>query len=155
MIVDTLAHFETGCYADVFAKIIPFIRTLTPETALGRHEISGDDIFAVVSVYDTKSLVDAKLETHREYADVQILLRGMELIFWAPAEGLSESVSYNSERDIAFWELCPRMSAVTLYPGVLCLLFPSDAHMPQIALDDQFESVMKVVIKIRMNQFDC
>ena len=39
----------------------------------GKYEIDGKDIFAVVSVYETKTLENAKIENHKKYIGLLLL----------------------------------------------------------------------------------
>jgi len=46
----------------------------------GRHEIDGNEIFALVSEYESKNPKDCRLEAHQIYTDIQYLVSGKELI---------------------------------------------------------------------------
>ena len=46
----------------------------------GKYPIDGDNIFALVSEYKTKSEAEGKLEAHRKYIDVQYVISGEELM---------------------------------------------------------------------------
>ena len=41
----------------------------------GRHDIDGDNIFVMVQEMDLREIKDARLELHRKYIDIQLLLR--------------------------------------------------------------------------------
>ena len=44
----------------------------------GRYEINGENIFALISEYKTKSEHEGKLEAHRKYLDVQFVISARE-----------------------------------------------------------------------------
>jgi biofilm protein TabA len=117
------------------------------------HRIQGDDIYAVVMDYDTRPLHEAKLETHRKYADIQVLLSGEEEALWLPNTDLKIQTPYDSERDAAFYELPTTPgAALRLKPGVFVMFFPDDAHMPMLRVGNAItHAVKKVVIKIRVD----
>ena len=58
----------------------------------GRHEIDGDNLFVLVSSYQTKSPVGALPEGHRRYIDLQYLLSGEEDVLCGFIEDMSEVV---------------------------------------------------------------
>jgi len=43
---------------------------------MGKYEIKGDEVFAILQSYDTKEEVDCKLEAHKKYVDIQYMVSG-------------------------------------------------------------------------------
>ena len=118
---------------------------------LGKHPIDGDDVFALISEYDSKLLSQGKLETHRVYADVQMVIEGEEWMFSRAEAGLETSVPYNADNDIDFRVGDSKgCDAIHMLPGQVVVLFPSDAHMPGISVDEQPKHIHKLVMKVRM-----
>lgn len=113
---------------------------------VGRQEIDGDNVFALVSEYHTKAMADGKWETHRKYLDLQCVVSGIEQIGYAPASTLTGG-DYNAEKDISF--LTGAGDFIKAVPGRFMLIWPDDAHMPGMALGESVP-VRKVVVKIRM-----
>ena len=129
-------------------KAVEFIKNAS-ESGLEerRYEIS-DGIFAFVSTYVTKPEADCRLEAHKNYADVQVLLSGKEKILVRDLPGLKLSEEYSPEKDIEFYEIA-EASAIVLNPESFVLLLPEDAHAPGVAADS-VESVKKLVVKIKI-----
>jgi YhcH/YjgK/YiaL family protein len=97
----------------------------------GRHELEGRDLYAILSTYEPGDPADKRFEAHRRYADIQVVLRGGEVLYWAPLEGLAEQRAYAPEEDIAFYEDPPGGGVgLPLEPGAFAVLFPEDAHKP-------------------------
>jgi YhcH/YjgK/YiaL family protein len=113
---------------------------------VGRQEIDGDNVFALVSEYKTKAMADGKWETHRRYLDLQCVLSGIEQIGYAPASTLAGG-DYTPDKDITF--LTGTGNFIVAEPGRFMLLWPDDAHMPGMAIGESVP-VRKVVVKIRM-----
>lgn len=151
MILDTLSHagrYEAG--SPRFEKAFAFLRTITGAEATGRHEIDGDDVYALVQKYPNKPLETAQFEAHRIYADVQYVHSGRESILWAPLAAMREVNSpYNEAKDGAHFKLVPDYTALHLSAGQMAILYPQDAHAPGI-LWDQPTNVFKVVVKVRL-----
>ena len=82
MIVDRLENWSF--YAGLPPRIVralEFLRdTDLAALSLGRHELDGDRLFALVQEYTTKPIEQCKWEAHRRYCDVQFVARGAEFI---------------------------------------------------------------------------
>jgi biofilm protein TabA len=150
MIVDSLPRYSCYSFGPAWDKAFGFLRSLAPDCKAGRHEIEGEDIFALVSEYTTKAYSDARLESHCRYADLQVLLSGEEIIGYAPALGLKMAGEFDEAKDIVFYESAVETGRTLLTPGLFSVYFPHDAHAPGINSGVAC-SVKKVVIKIRAN----
>jgi YhcH/YjgK/YiaL family protein len=96
-------------------------------------------------------LTDAKFETHNNYVDVQLLLDGKERIYVAPRADLTENAPYSQERDITFYkDEVDGADYVTLDGTNFVLLYPHEAHAPQVSLPVGTDIVKKAVAKIRV-----
>ena len=148
MILDTLSHWRR--YAGLnprFATAFAFLEQVAPTIADGRHEIAGDDVFALVQRYETRSAA-GQPEAHRRYVDIQFLVTGREVIQWAPLESLTEVTKpYDDAQDAGFFAAGAAMVPVRLAAGRFAILFPEDAHAPCCAWADP-EAVVKVVVKV-------
>jgi YhcH/YjgK/YiaL family protein len=115
----------------------------------GRYAIDGDDLYCMVQHYTTKPVDQAKFESHKKYIDIQVLLAGQELLGYAPTAGLEVAVPYDEPKDIMFYRVGTMTAQVRLEPGVFCLLFPHDAHLPSCQITCPAE-VHKIVFKVKL-----
>ena len=162
MILDTIenTHLYLGLNAR-FAKAFEILRDNTlSQKEDGKYPVDGENIYYTIQRYTTKPLNEGKLEAHRKYIDIQFLLEGVELLGYAPLKGLTTAEIYNPQKDIAFFNTPKEITKVILEPGLFCILFPDDAHLPgryEVSpaggpcrqLNGPSE-VLKVVIKIRL-----
>lgn len=152
MISDTLAN--AGQYDNLsvhFAKAFAFLRKVDGTQSLGRHEIDGNNVFALIQKYTTKPMESAQFEVHRKYIDVQYVHTGRETILWAPLAAMKEEkMAYNEEKDAALFKLVPDLTHLHLDAGYFSILYPQDAHAPRVAWE-KTEEVLKVVIKVITN----
>jgi YhcH/YjgK/YiaL family protein len=133
-----------------FAKAFDVLRDKTLlQKEDGKYLVDGDKIYYTIQRYTTKPITEGKLETHRKYIDIQFLLSGVELLGYAPLKGLTVAEEYNSQKDIEFFETSKEITKVKLEPGLFCILFPDDAHLPGCHFNGSSD-VRKVVIKIRL-----
>jgi biofilm protein TabA len=152
MIQDTLAQSARyEVLSPRFAQVFAYLRTVDGTQALGRHDIAGDDVFALVQTYTTKLQETALFEAHRKYIDVQFLYSGRETILWAPLAAMKEeTMAYDAEKEAALWKLVPDVTPLHLSAGHFCILFPEDAHAPCVQWDEPSD-VFKVVVKVAVD----
>ena len=116
----------------------------------GRYEIDGDDMYAMVMRYETKTLAESKFEAHRQYIDVQVLLEGEEVMDVSIDEGRKSISEYNGEKDAELWAEAADYCSLVMRPGRFAVLFPDDKHRPSRQLDGK-QSVRKIVVKVKIN----
>jgi len=146
MILDTLAHAERyRALHPLFERAFDFLRdTDLMALAPGKHDVQGEQIFAIVEACEGRTRAEAKLECHRRYIDIQLVLAGVDEMGWKPvAECLDPQTEYDAARDIRFFNDTPS-SWIATPPGAFCLIFPEDAHAPLVGTG----MIRKVVVKI-------
>ena len=152
MILDTLDHSARyEVLSPRFARAFTFLRAVDGTQTIGRHEIDGDDVFALVQSYATKPVEGALFEAHRKYIDVQFLFSGRETILWAPlAAMMEETMAFDVTKDATLWKLVPDATPLRMSAGHFAILFPEDAHAPCVEWT-QPEQVFKVVVKVAVD----
>ena len=82
MVVDRLENIEK--YASLnplFAQAIEFLKSHDLNALeVGKTELKGKDLLVNVAQTKPKTKEDAKLETHKDFIDIQIPLSGTEII---------------------------------------------------------------------------
>ena len=146
MILASLAQADRyAALHPLFARAFEFLRS-TDLLALepGKHTVQGERIFAIVEACAGRTRAEAKLECHRRYIDIQLVLEGVDEMGWRPvAECVDPATDYDAARDIRFFNDAPS-SWIATPPGSFCLFFPDDAHAPLVSMGQ----VRKVVVKI-------
>ena len=148
MIIDKLENISN--YPQIPEYVVNFIKGLSEDTECMRYDLIDED-FVNVETYTTKLLSDAKFETHNNYIDVQLLLDGKERIYVASRNDLTENAPYSSEKDITFYKNeVDGADYITLDGTNFVLLYPHEAHAPQVSLPKGVDIVKKAVAKIRV-----
>jgi len=114
----------------------------------GRYQLDGDKVFATVSEDPSKYFEKSEWESHRQYSDIQYVIRGKELIGVAPFAALTVREPYNVKRDVIFWNDLGEGYYYEANPQTFFVFFPEDAHRPNI-LADGYNVVKKIVVKIK------
>lgn len=131
----------------LFAKAFDYLQSTDfAEYDEGKYPIDGNDMYASISEYVTKS--DGQLEGHLEYIDIQYIVSGSEIIGYAKKNDQPEIIPYSNERDIAFYEGV--YEPIKVEAGDFVVFFPDDLHLPCLKCDKP-SVVKKVVVKVRVN----
>lgn len=111
----------------------------------GKVEVDGEEIFAIVNHYDTRKIEDSSWEAHRRYIDIQFIVSGSEMMGYVPLDTLTATTNFDESKDVCLYEGAGTFIDAT--PGTFFILFPQDAHMPNI-LSGSSEPVKKVIMKV-------
>ena len=146
--IDNIEYYK-GLSPNI-ALALDFLKQMKPDTAVGTYQIN-QQVKAIVSEYQTKTVNEHGFEAHKKYIDIQYLLTGTERIACLPIERLKETVPYNEEKDAAFYSADIKLqpSYLSLLPGYFAVFYPQDGHMPQLCIEKP-EMVKKVVIKVKI-----
>ncbi len=148
MIVDRLSN--AGFYAGLHPLLkrgLEYLRRTDLEALEpGRHEIEGDDLFALVMDYETKPPDEARWEAHRRHLDIQCLVAGEERLGYADLARLEEG-KYDAGKD--FLALSGRGDFLSLSRGMFVVFMPHDGHAPGLSLHAP-RRVKKVVVKVKV-----
>ena len=160
MIIDKIENINTyKNLSNRLSKAFDYIiNTDLKNTAPGKYDIDGENIFALINEYQTKPESEGKLEAHRKFIDVQYVIAGEELMGYVPlgnpayakaSAGKQEIIEeYKEENDVIFYK--GEKSFTKVEEGMFAIFFPSDVHMPGINSGKSIK-VKKLVIKVRIN----
>lgn len=113
----------------------------------GKYLIEGEDLFAMISEYNSKPEAECKLEAHRKYADVQFIVSGEEMMGITFLNEQHPTEEYNEEKDCVFFN--EPVSLVKAEQGMFAIFFPHDLHQPCVCVSSP-APVKKVVVKVRV-----
>jgi biofilm protein TabA len=127
-----------------------FLKNTSLDTlAPGKYNLDGNNVYAIVSDGPTKAMENAKWENHKNYIDIQYVIRGKEKMGIAPLLKATVTEAYDASKDIAFNSVPEKDCQYYIAePGTFLIFFPQDAHRPGIKVEGS-DTVRKVVIKIR------
>ena len=150
MIYDVFEN--AGLYFDKsqpLVKAISFAAGFDKSQPDGRYDVDGDNIYAIVMTYETKTVEELKFEGHKKYIDIQLLLNGQEYMDVSQDKALDVEMPYSEDNDVALFFQPQHYSSVLLEPGNFAIVFSDDIHQPG-RMVMQAEQVRKMVIKVRV-----
>lgn len=149
MILDSISNLEK--YAAIhpgFEQAIQFLNENDLNALeLGKHEIDGSRLYAMVQEYETKPQEQGLWEAHRRYYDIQCLIAGEERIGVAPIGRAEVTTPYKDDSDYALF--ATDGDFFTLREGSFAFFAPQDVHMPGIASGNPGKA-RKIVIKVEI-----
>lgn len=152
MILESIDHTEL-CERlhPRFALAFEAIRHMrAAEPAPGVYEIDGQNVYAMVQEYDTQPAEQMAWEGHREYADIQFIVAGQELVQYAPLQVSGADFPYDQALDLLRCQAEPA-SEIQLSAGQFAIFFPHDLHRPKCDWQGSHR-VRKLLIKVALPQ---
>ena len=149
MILDSLLNAARYRFlSSRFARAFDYLQSIDPNVADGRYEIEGEFVYATVMSYETRAGSERTHEAHREYADIQLLLVGEEVMYYTPAARLGRGQGYMSDKDFEHFRQPQQPVMLHLHAGEFAVFFPGEGHRANLAvLEPQF--ARKIVVKVR------
>lgn len=143
-------------YAPVLERVLDWLKdTDLKSLAIGRHDIEGDNIFALVQEVTTKKFAETRPEAHKQYLDVQFVIDGKEKMGFLPDRQTEPVVEAYDDKDLYFYKQdLPDEGYIIAQSGSYAIFFPEDIHRPCCAVNDEPSKVLKVVVKVAMKLVD-
>lgn len=148
MIKDNIsnAEFYTGLSKGIKEGLEWIKNTDLDNIADGRYDLNGIN-YANVQSYNTKD--EALFEAHRNYIDIQYVIKGTEMCGISDYCQAKTEIEYDNQKDIEFLSVNHK-DYVTLKEKEFLILFPQDAHQPSMNVDGKCNFVKKVVVKVHI-----
>ncbi|MDF3058269.1 MAG: hypothetical protein K0R17_2484 [Rariglobus sp.] len=150
MIFDTLPN------SSFYKKLSPnltqafaWIDGFSPSLSDGRHEIDSDEIYALVQSYETLPPGEKKFESHRRYLDIQFMVSGSEIIYYAPTTELKIATPYDEKKDFMLYVDSNTPTPLRFEAGCFAIFFPQDGHKPGCLIGEPAR-IKKIVVKVRI-----
>lgn len=149
MILDKLVN--AGLYEQVhprFKQAFDFLKKNDLKALpAGKIELDGKDLYVNVLDFKGKSETEARMETHKDYIDIQVLVDGVEIMGWKPTVDLKEETqAYDAVKDVAFYA-DKAVNLLRVEGECMAIFFPEDGHQPGIAPGASYR---KVIVKVRV-----
>ena len=95
----------------------------------------------------TKEAATRQPEAHREFLDIQYIVKGKETLGWAPVDTLEPAGEFDEAKDMGMYK--GHCDFIDIAEGYCYVVYPEDAHMPGCHLDTPSD-YCKLVIKLKV-----
>lgn len=134
-----------------FTAAVEFLKkTDIAALAPGKHEIDGDNAYAIFCELALRDPAELPFEIHGRYADIQLVIDGCEGMWHVPvSDDLPVRTPFDPAKDIGFYDDPACYNKVYLSSGEFAVFFPEDAHKPCCATEGCTQS-RKLLLKVRV-----
>jgi biofilm protein TabA len=139
-------YFKEG---DALYKAIVYARDFDRSLPDGVHEVEGRDIFAKMVSYDTSPAEERKFESHKHYADVQVILEGAERMDVFQEQDMEPLEAYQEKDDVTMLNAPETYSSLAMTSGMFAVFFPQDIHRPNCNLNGKTRN-RKICMKVKI-----
>jgi biofilm protein TabA len=149
MIVDNIKNIDSYNFANQnLVRAFQYLQSINFDNLSdGRIQIDGQDLYAIVLEYLPKLEDDVYWESHKEYIDIQYILKGEERIGYAKIGKFEVVEPYNSDADVVLGTA--NGSYISMNLGDFMVLFPQEIHRPGI-ISTKDSTVKKVIVKVKI-----
>lgn len=135
---------------DKFYRAIKYAVEFDLTQPNGSYEVDGQNIVAKVQGYSTSPAEQRTFESHKLYADIQIMREGSERQDVVVAENLEPLGAYNEQDDYTKYKASDVFSTVSLHPGQFVVYYPDDMHRPNCNIGADSKKVRKICMKVKL-----
>ena len=117
----------------------------------GKTEIDGKNVYVNRDTYVARPLEECFFENHENYIDIQIVLKGQEVIGYTHISNpdLKVTTPYNPEKDVTKYNYDPKGAVFFTLEEGFALVFTEDAHLAKLMANDGI--VEKAVVKVKID----
>lgn len=119
-----------------------------PAGEMNRVELA-EGVFALEQAYVGKARAEGRWEAHDRHIDLQAIVAGPERMDVTTREGLVVNEDLLADKDVCFMDDVDDASVWTVRSGEVAVFFPTDAHMPSMAVGDPVQ-IQKTCVKVEI-----
>ncbi len=119
--------------------------------------VGQEEVFAMLSTYPPTAHDQIVWESHRIYADIQVIVAGAEQMGIASLHHNPPiKQDYFAAIDAAFYHLpgpdapAPHTAFLPFMPRTFAIFLPQDIHAPNLALPGHDDPIRKIVVKVAL-----
>ena len=118
----------------------------------GKTIVDGDNVYINRDTYVARPLEECFFENHENYIDIQIVLKGHEIIGYTHITNpdLKVTTPYNPDKDVTKYNYDPEGAVFFDLEEGFALVYIEDVHLAKCDVDGK--TVEKVVVKIKIEK---
>lgn len=153
MIYDKIRNWKKYFSNPLFEEVFMNLTKFNIRSDDGNYKNYSNEYYFKVMTLNTLKETNI-IESHQKEVDIQILLKGKELIEIFDDSCVEIKDYYSAELDCQFYsQKEPSYTRILLQPGYMAIFFEEDIHKPLIPLNGIEEELKKIVIKVNKENF--
>mgnify|MGYP000241745137 CR=1 FL=1 len=149
MIFDSIDNIKTYFNFKEFTTVLNSVASISLNSLDSKIDLGQGNYIKVMS--DETRNQSEIIESHKREVDIQILLKGNELIKVYDSKEVDVKTPYNPDNDCQFYTNARTPHThVILSEGYFAVFFPQDIHNPLNVVGSP-EELKKIVIKLNLN----
>ncbi len=150
MILDSLNNLKKYTIIPHIDVILDFVikhnLSTLPE---GEIPLIGDDLIVKVLKYYPKEESENYFETHQFYTDIQIVIKGTEIMQTVSPQHLTITDEFKLDGDFVFYKASENISTFVVSENEFAVFLTGDPHKPGCRYMQSDEMISKVVFKVK------
>lgn len=134
-------------FKDRWDMAFQFLKSNDLQNLSGRHNLDGNNVYVMVSDYNSKDKSETRYEVHKKYVDIQYVAVGEEYMGKASLAQVGEATApYNEASDIAYFAY-EDGDYYLATPETFFIFFPDEVHRPSIKVNESVP-IKRIVVKL-------
>lgn len=134
-------------FKDRWDMAFQFLRDNDLQNLSRRVNLDENNVYVMVSTYDSKEKSDTRYEVHKKYVDIQYIAIGEEYMGKATLNEVgAATVPYSETGDIAYYDY-EGGNYFLATPENVFIFFPDEVHRPSIKVNESVP-IKRIVVKI-------
>jgi YhcH/YjgK/YiaL family protein len=150
MILDSLNNLKKYTIIPHIDCVLDFINTHDLSTLPeGDTHLKGDDLIVKVLKYYPNKSSEIYFETHKFHTDIQIVVKGIEVMQTVSPQHLTITDEFKLEGDFIFYKASENISTFVVSKNEFAIFLTGEPHKPGCRYNHSNEMISKVVFKVK------
>lgn len=133
-------------FKDRWDMAFQFLKSNDLQNLSGRHDLDGNNVYVLVSDYNSKEKSETRYEVHKKYVDIQYVAVGEEYMGKAAINQVESTSSYNEANDIEYFDY-EDGDYFLANQETFFIFFPDEVHRSSIKVNESVP-IKRIIVKL-------
>ena len=142
LLAESYAQFK-----DRWDLAFQFLKSNDLQNLSGRHNLDGNNVYVLVSDYNSKEKSEVRNEVHKRYVDIQYVAVGEEYMGKMALDQVGEATTpYNEANDIEYFAY-EESDYFLANQGTFFIFFPDEVHRSSMKVNESVP-IKRIIVKL-------